>query len=130
MERETTLMEKYNLSMQPNTLHTPGVEDYFDELPRMAHFIWMIAWIWESLIGHEIPYACHNSYLEEAIEHQGCFHLHLPPFHGVSHLVLHAWEGAWEDIFIADCFEQWWELLIRRPQEEKGEKFFSSYIVA
>ena len=48
----------------PNTLHEPGVEDSFDELHRMDHFIWMITWVWEFLIGNEIPYACHNSYLE------------------------------------------------------------------
>jgi len=43
----------------PNTLHTLWVKDYFNELPIMDHFIWMIAWVWESLIGHEIPrYAC------------------------------------------------------------------------
>ena len=47
----------------PNTLHTLGVEDSLDELPRMAHFIWMIAWVWESLIGHEIPYSFHKFYL-------------------------------------------------------------------
>ena len=61
----------------PNTLHEPGVEDFFDELPRMAHFIWMITYIWEYLIGNEIPYACHHSYLEEAIGQQEGFHLHL-----------------------------------------------------
>ena len=27
----------------PNRLYEPRVEDLFDELPRMAHFIWMIA---------------------------------------------------------------------------------------
>ena len=32
----------------PNTLHELGVEDSFDELPRMVHFIWMIAWVWVS----------------------------------------------------------------------------------
>ena len=51
----------------PNTLHEPGIEDFFDELPRMAHFIWMIAWVWESLIGNDILYVFHHSYLEEAI---------------------------------------------------------------
>ena len=50
-----------------NTLHEPGVEDFFDELPRMANFIWMIAWVWDSLIGNEIPHVDHHSYLEEAI---------------------------------------------------------------
>ena len=107
----------------PNTLHTPGVEDSFDELPRMAHFVGMIAWVWESLIGHEIPYSCHNFYLEEAIGQQEGFHLHLPPFHDVSPLVLHAWEGVLEDRFIANCFEQWWELLMRRPKDEEGRNF-------
>ena len=30
----------------PNTLHEPGVEDIF-EITRLAHFIWMIALVWE-----------------------------------------------------------------------------------
>ena len=48
----------------PNTLYEPGVEDLFDdELPRLAHFIWMIAWVWESLIGNNIPHVFHHSYL-------------------------------------------------------------------
>ena len=51
----------------PITLHKPGVDDCFDELPRMAHFIWMIAWVMESLIGNEIPHVGHHSYLEGAI---------------------------------------------------------------
>ena len=90
----------------PNTLHELGVEDYFDELPRMAHFLWMIAWVWEFLTWNEIPYAFHKSYLEEATGQQEGFHLHLPPFHDVSHLVLHTWEETLEGKFIADYFEQ------------------------
>ena len=35
----------------PKTLHELGVEDFFDELPRMAHFIWMISWVWNILLG-------------------------------------------------------------------------------
>ena len=104
----------------PNTLHEPGVEDSFDELPRMAHFIWMIAWVWEFLIGNEIPYACHNSYPKEAIRQQGGFHLHLPPFHDVIHLVFHTPEAPLEGRFIADYFEQWWGLFMMRPQGEEG----------
>ena len=50
----------------PNTLYEIGVEDIF-ELPRLAHFIWMIAWVWKSLIGNNIPHVHHHSYLEEAI---------------------------------------------------------------
>ena len=79
----------------PNTLHKLGVEGFFDELPRMAHFIWMIAWVWDSLIGDEIPYVYHHSYLEEAIGQQEGFHLHLPLSHDVGHLVLHTWEETW-----------------------------------
>ena len=71
----------------------------------MPHFIWMIAWVWEFLIGNEIPYDFHHSYLDKAIGKQEGFHLHLPPFHDVSHVDLHAWEGTLEDRFIADCFE-------------------------
>ena len=51
----------------PNALHKLGVDDFFDEIPRMAHLIWMIACIWKFLIGNEIPYFCHHSYLGEVI---------------------------------------------------------------
>ena len=44
--RETQLGWKNLISpCSPNTLHKLGVEDFSDELPRMAHFIWMIAWV-------------------------------------------------------------------------------------
>ena len=107
----------------PNTLHKPRVDEFFDELTRMAHLIWMISWVGETLIGDEIPYVYHHPYLEESIVQQEGFHLHLPPFHDVSHLVLHTWKEPLEDRFIADYLEQWWGLLMRRPQEEKGRNF-------
>ena len=107
----------------PNTFYAPGVEDLFDELPRMAHFIWMIAWVWETLIGDEIPYFYHHSYLEEAMGQQEGFHSHLPLSHDVHHVVLHTWEKPLEDRFIADYVELCWELLMRRPQEEEGRNF-------
>ena len=66
--REKQLGWEYLISpCSPNTLHKLGVEDFFDELPRMAHFIWMIAWVWETLIRDEIPYFYKHFYLEEAI---------------------------------------------------------------
>jgi len=45
--------ENINSPLSPNTLHRSRVEFLFDELPRMAHFIWMIAWVRESLIGNK-----------------------------------------------------------------------------
>ena len=107
----------------PNTLHEPGVEDFFDELPRMAHFIWMIAWVSGSLIGNEISHVYHKSYLEEAMGQQECFHLHLPPFHDVSHLVMHLWEETLEGRFVADYLEQQWGIFMRRKKEGKGGNF-------
>ena len=103
--------------------HEPGVEDSFDELPRMTHFIWMIAGVWESLIGNEVPYFFRNSYLEDAIGKQEGFHSHLPLSHDVSHLVFHTWEEPLDNRFIADYFEKWWGILMRRPQEEEGMNF-------
>ena len=91
-------------------MHRPGVEDSFDEIPRMAHFIWMIAWVWESIIRMEIPNFHNLTYLEEAIGHQEGFHLHLPFSHDVSHLVLHTWEEPLGGRFIENYFEQWWGL--------------------
>lgn len=47
----------------PNTLYKTRVDDSFDELLRIAHFIWMIAWVRESLIH----YVFHHSYFVEAM---------------------------------------------------------------
>ena len=90
----------------------------------MAHFIWMIAWVGENLIGDEIPYVYHHSYIEEAIGEQEGFNLHLPLSHDVHHLILHAWEEPLECIFISDYVEMWYEILMRRPQQEEGRNFF------
>ena len=100
----------------PNTLYEPRVEDVF-ELTRLDHFIWMIAWVWKSLIGNNAPHAHHHSYLEEAIEQQGYHHLYHPFSHDV-HLP-YTWRKSWEDRFIAYHFQPWWDLLMR-PQEEGG----------
>ena len=35
--------ENLNSPFSPNTLHRSGVEYSYDELPKMSHFIWMIA---------------------------------------------------------------------------------------
>ena len=105
-------------------LHRSGVEDYFVELPRLAHFIWMISWVNESLIGNNISHVFHHSYLEEAIEKQGDFHLHLLLSHDVHFSFTHL-ERYMEDKFITYYDELWWGLLMRRPQEEE-EEFFST----
>ena len=72
----------------PNTLSEPGVEDLF-ELNTLAHFIWMIAWVWKWLIGNNIPHVHHHSYLEEAIEKQRNHHLYLPFSHDVHFAIFH-----------------------------------------
>ena len=121
--REKQMRNRKSISpCNPNTLYESGVEDLF-ELTRLAHSIWMIAWVWKSLIGNNVPHVHHHSYLKEAIGQQGGFHLHLPPFYDVSHMILHAWEETLEERFVADHFEQWWRLLMRRPQEEEGRIF-------
>ena len=89
----------------------------------MAHFVWMIAWVWETLSGDDFPYVYHHSYREEVIGKQEGFHLHLPPFHDVSHLVFHTWEETLEGRLIADYVEIWWEPFMRRAQEEEGRNF-------
>ena len=83
----------------------------------------MIAWVWESLIGNEVPHVFHHSYLEEAIAQKEGFHLHLPLFHDVSHLGLHTWEEPLTGRFIVDYFEHWWGIYMRRPQGEEGRNF-------
>ena len=74
--------------------------------------------------NNEIPYVYHHSYLEDAIGQQEGFHLHLPLSHDVHHLVFHTWEGPLEGKFIVDYVELWWELLMRRPQEEEWRNFY------
>ena len=59
--------ENINSPFSPNTLHKSRVADFFDELSKMAHFIWMIAWVRGSLIGNEISHVYYHSYLEEAM---------------------------------------------------------------
>ena len=106
-------------------------EELFYELPcwKVIHFIWMIAWRWESLIGNEIPYAYHYSYLEEAIEKQEGFHIDLPLSHNEGYWVyppkanFHIWEEPLGDKIIVEYSKQWWKLLMRRQQEEEGRNF-------
>ena len=45
-------------------------QEFFYEFPswEVIHFIWMIAWIWESFIDDEIPHDYHHFYLEEAMD--------------------------------------------------------------
>ena len=59
----------------------------------------------------------------KSVRQQEGFHLHLPPFHDVSHLVMHLWEETLERRFVVDYLEQWKVLLMRKPQEEKGRNF-------
>ena len=78
----------------------------------MDHFSWMIEWVWESLIGNDIPYVFHHSFLEDSIGKQEGFHLNLPLSHDVSHVGFHTWEAPLEGRFITDYFEQWWGILL------------------
>ena len=82
----------------------------------------MIAWVWEYLIGNEVPHVFHHSYLEDAIGQQGDFHLHFPFSHDVHFCFTHL-QGFMEDKFIAYYDELWWNLLMRRPKEEEGRNF-------
>ena len=66
----------------------------------------------------------HHSYLEEAIEPQGYFHLRLLLSHDVYFGFTHL-EGYMEDRIFEYFDELWWVLLMRRPQEEE-EEFFST----
>ena len=45
-------------------------EGFFYGFPswEVIHFIWMIAWRWESFMNHEIPHDFHHFYLEEAMD--------------------------------------------------------------
>ena len=79
--------------------------------------------MWESLIGNNISHVNHHSYLKEAIGQQEGFHLHLPPFYDVSHMVLHAQEETLEDIFVADHVEKWWRLSDEEAKRRGGEDF-------
>ena len=45
-------------------------EDFFYGFPswEVIHFIWMIAWRWESFMDDEIPHDYHHFYLEDAMD--------------------------------------------------------------
>ena len=119
-ERRTPCDESTKLSIQPHYMaQNRGQDLHLDD--SMGEGI---------ISGIIFSHACHHSYLEEAMVQQGDFHLHLLSFRKVHHSGLHTWEEALEDNFIAAYLEQRWRLLMRRPQEKKGEKFFSLYAVA
>ena len=110
--REKQMKKRKSISpCIPITLDEPRVENIF-ELTRLAHFIWMIAWVWKSLIGNNAPHVHHHSYLEEAIEKYRDHHLY-PPFSHDVHLLSYTWRKSWEDIFIAYHFQPWRDLLMR-----------------
>ena len=71
----------------PYTLHKDGIGDCFYELSRMAHFVWMIAWRLEFLIGVEAPNIYHLSCLKEANGYHITLSMYLPLLHDESYLV-------------------------------------------
>ena len=82
----------------PYTLHKEGIGDYIYELPRMAQFVWMIAWRLEFLMGVEAPNIYHLSYLEKANGQNMIISMYLPLLHDDNYLVhspkgnLYSWE--------------------------------------
>ena len=111
--------ERNTMGIKSSTLHSANTL----LIPGVETFIWMIAWMRGSSLGIHFSHACDNSYLEEAIAQQEGFHLHLLFFPDEHHSGLHIWEEAWVEKFIGAYIEQCWRLLMRRPQEKKGEKF-------
>ena len=71
---------------------TDAKEELFYGLPswEVVNFIWMIASVWETLIGRNFPHALHHSYLNEALEQQEDHNLHLPFSHNV-HFLSYTW---------------------------------------
>ena len=57
-------------------------EEFTYGLPRweVIHYIWMIAWRWESFMDHENPHDFHHFYLEEAMDQQEGFDNNLHSF--------------------------------------------------
>ena len=104
-------------------------EDFFYGLPswEVIHFIWMIAWRWESFMNKGIPHDFHHLCLEEAMDQQEGLHIDLPFLHDESHWVyspkanLHIEEGPLEDITIVENSEQWGRLLDEEATREEGE---------
>ena len=86
--------ENINFPFNPNMLHRSGVEDCFVELPRMAHFIWMIAWVKESLIGNKTSHVFITPTLRRPLNHKDistCTFYYLMTYT----LVLHTWRDTW-----------------------------------
>ena len=102
-------------------------EEFFYGFPswEVVHFIWMIAWRWETFMNHENPNDFHHFSLEEAMDQQEGFHDNLPFFHDESHWVyspranLHMEGGPLEDKTIAEDSEQWWSN--EEATREEGE---------
>ena len=101
---------------------TDAREELFYGLPswEVVNFIWMIASVWETLIGRNFPHALHHSYLNEALEKQEDHNLHLPFSHDV-HLLSYTWRKSLEDRFIAYHFQPWWRLLKEKATRRRGE---------
>ena len=85
----------------PYTLQKKGIGDCFYELPRMAHFFWMIAWRLEFLIAIEAPNIYHLSCLKEANGKHMTLSKYLPLFHDKSYLVYPPKENlySWEETY-------------------------------
>ena len=106
-------------------------EDFFYGFPswEVIHFIWRIAWRWESFMDDEIPHDCHHFYLEEAMDQQEGFHKNLPFLHDESPWVylpkenLHIEGGPLGDKSIAESSEQWRRLFDEEATREEGEIF-------
>ena len=93
------------------------MEEILHEFPywRVTHFIWMIAWVRESLIHHVF----HHSYFMESMRQQTSFHSHFPPLIDVGHLVLHTWEETLDDSLFAEYPDAVMEANDGRPHEEE-----------
>lgn len=91
----------------PYTLHKEGIGDCFYEIPRMAHFVWMIAWRFYFLIGVEAPNIYHLSCLREANGKLITLSIYLPFLHDVSCLVHSPKENlySWEETYTLEVFQ-------------------------
>ena len=93
------------------------MEEFFYELPRVIHFVWMIAWGLELLIWVKLPNIFHLSCLKKAISQYLFLPMDLPFLHDEIHLVLspkanlHTWEEQLGDKLIGENLVQWRSLL-------------------
>ena len=105
------------------------MEDGLHELPfwRVANFVWMIAWGWESHMGMIVPNIFHILCLKKASRPHIVVSMDVPLFHDESHLdfspkgCFYTWEEQIENTLMRKYPFFWRNLSLRDAIGGRGE---------